>query len=289
MSMNAINLNGQVLESLPGPLALAQRGLYYADSLFETLRVFDGQLPFWPLHWERLVRGLVAMRYRVPGHWSAAFFADEIGRMALRNARVRLTVWRSPGGLYAPADDVPQFLLTAQELDSIVFGWCSDGLQVGLCDSVRLPVDALSGLKTLNAARYVAAAQEAKARGWDEGVVLNARERVCEATSSNVFWVKGDTVCTPPLSEGPVTGTLRFLLLGLLAGAGHRVVEKVAVRGTLLGADEVFLTNAVQGIRWVRSFEGKVLACEKARHFNYLLVNHLREKMGAGGAGFSTP
>lgn len=285
--MNAFNLNGQLLDQLPAPLALAQRGLFYADSLFETLRVFDGQMPFWPLHWARLSRGLAAMRYQVPAHWSAAFFADEIGRTAPLNARVRLTVWRSPGGFFAPTDDVPQFLLAAQELDSIVFGWCSDGLQVGLCDSVRLPVDALSGLKTLNAARYVAAAQEAKARGWDEGVVLNARERVCEATSSNVFWMEGDTVCTPPLSEGPVTGTLRFLLLRLLAAAGHRVVEKAATRATLLEADEVFLTNAVQGIRWVRSFEGKVLGCEKARHFNYLLVNHLREKMGAGAADFS--
>jgi len=278
-----VNLNTRLFKELPAELELAQRGLYYGDCLFETIRVFAGRIPFMPLHWERLSRGLEAMRYCVPASWSSDFFEKEILRAAFPNARVRLTVWRSPGGLYLPENDTPQFLLTAKELDSIVFENYAEGLQVGLCDSVRLPVDSFSGLKSLNSARYVAAAQEAKARGWDDALILNAVERVCEATSSNLFWIKNDTVCTPPLTDGCVTGTLRFLLLALLREAGYPVVENPTTFTDILEADEVFLTNAIWGIRWVRECEGVVYSNRITKRCGEVLAAHLEAKLEEKG------
>jgi branched-chain amino acid aminotransferase len=131
--------------------------------------------------------------------------------------------------------------------------------------NVRLPIDALSGVKTLNAPRYVAAAIEARQSGWDDALLLNADGHVCEATSSNVFWWKGDQLCTPPLSDGPVTGTFRNLLLQLASVKGIPQAQKSLSPGMLFGADEVFLTNAVQGIRPVRFFEEKEYPCTKTR------------------------
>lgn len=272
-----VNLNGTLLDALPAPLQLAQRGLWYGDGLFETIRVFGGKIPLLPQHWERLSAGLRAMRYAVPAGWSAVFFQKHILRMAPPNARVRLTVWRSPGGLYAPTDAAPQFLLTASVLDSDQFEWPEKGVSIGLCESVRLPVDALSGLKAPNAPRYVAAALEARERGWDDAVLLNGFDRVCEAVSSNIGWITDGTVVTPPLSEGPVTGVLRGLLPMLTARTGLRCVEKTARFDDLLAADEVLLTNAVSGIRWVRSCEGKVFQNTETARLHQALVAHIAE------------
>lgn len=269
------NLNTQLVNELPEGLALAQRGFYYADFLFETIRVFEGKIPLMPAHWERLSRGLKMMRYQIPPAWSATFFEQEIQKIAPPNARVRLTVWRAPGGLYLPENNEPQFLIAAQALESGVFEWFSEGLHVGFCESVRLPVDTFSGLKTLNASRYVAAAQEAQERGWDDAILLNAHDRVCEATSSNVFWFEGDILCTPPLADGCVTGVLRDLLLILTKASGYLVVEKTATSDTFLGVQEVFLTNAVRGIRWVRACEGKVFENVKTRKLHERMVSHL--------------
>jgi len=269
------NLNTQLVNELPEGLALAQRGLYYADFLFETIRVFEGKIPLMQAHWERLSRGLKMMRYQIPSAWSAVFFEQEIQKITPPNARVRLTVWRAPGGLYLPENNEPQFLIAAQALESGVFEWPSEGLHVGFCESVRLPVDTFSGLKTLNAARYVAAAQEAQERGWDDAILLNAHDRVCEATSSNVFWFEGNTLCTPPLADGCVTGVLRDLLLTLTKAAGYSIVEKSATPDAFLTAQEVFLTNAVRGIRWVRSCEGKVFENAKTRKLHEQMVGHL--------------
>lgn len=273
------NLNAQLVKELPEGLALAQRGLYYADTLFETIRVFEGRIPLMEAHWRRLNRGLEKMRYPIPPLWSAVFFEKEILKTAPENARVRLTVWRAPGGLYWPENNEPQFLIAAQALEPGMYHWFDEGIQMGLCESVRLPVDTFSGLKTLNAARYVAAAQEARERGWDDAVLINGYDRVCEATSSNIFWFEGNTLCTPPLSDGCVTGIMRNLLLTLTKAEGNAIVEKSITFDGLLAAEEVFLTNAVRGLRWVRACEGKVFGNTETRKLHELTVAYLHSKL----------
>lgn len=278
-SKNMFNLNGRLLEAQPENFALLQRAAFYGDGLFETLRAFEGQVPFWPLHWDRFSEGLKVLGFDLPSHWTSDYFEKEITRSSPSNARVRLTVWRSPGGLYLPTDNTPQFLVTAEPLQSGVFEWLESGLEVCLCETVRLPVDSLSGIKILSGARYVAAAREARAKGMDDVIVLNTHGRVCEATGSNVIWLKGNIVFVPPPFDGQINGTLQKLLCGLLRAEGWEVREKPTSVDDLLGADELLLTNAIRGIRWVRKFEGKVLGHEKALHFNYLLVKHLAEKL----------
>ena len=275
-----VNLNGQILQNLPESFALLQRAAYYGDGLFETLRAFKGQVPFWPVHWERFSNGLKVLGLEAPSHWTADYFETEILKTTPRNARIRLTVWRSPGGLYLPTDNSPQMLVTAESLQSDVFEWSETGLEVCLCQTVRLPVDSLSGIKMLNGARYVAAAKEARAKGVDDAIVLNAHGRICEATGSNVIWLEGDIVFVPPSFDGQIKGTLQNLLCSLLRAEGWEVREKPALVADLLQADEVLLTNAVRGIRWVRKFEGAEYGCQRARLFFDLLERHLLEKLG---------
>ena len=270
--MMSVNLNGQVLDCLPEHLALVQRGLFYGDTLFESIRVFGGRIPLWEQHWARLTVGLRVMEYSIPAYWKGQYFKEQILLAAGPNARVRLTVWRSPGGLYAPENDIPNFLITAQALESEAYEWNKKGISLGLCSSVRLPVDTLSGLKALNAPRYVAAAQEAHTKGWDEAVLLNMHDRVCETTGSNLFWLEDSVFCTPPLSEGCVTGTLRSLLLALMPTWGYAVQEKAAIFARLLQAEEVFLTNAVRGIQWVEICAEKKYNSLKTRDLHDRLV-----------------
>lgn len=268
------NLNSNLFKELPDGLALAQRGLYYGDGLFETIRVFEGRVPLMAYHWARLSRGLRLLGFEAPPDWSGAFFEHEIRRIAGPNARVRLTVWRSSGGLYTPENNTPQFLIAAQTLESGRYEWLSEGLRLGLCGSVRLPADQFSGLKTLHATRYVAASMEVVRRGFDDAILLNAYDRVCETTNSNVFWIKNDTLYTPPLTDGCVTGVMRELLLTLTKAAGYRVSEKSITFADLLTANEVFLTNAVRGIRWVRECEGKVYEFGQTEAVYQLLVGY---------------
>lgn len=263
----AVNFNSQIFEALPDELALAQRALFFADTLFETVRVFSGKMPLFDRHWNRLSSGLNALGFQLPDSWNASYFQTEMLKICPLNARARLSVWRSPGGLYAPLDHAPQFLITAQDIASSAYEWLEPGIMLGVAENARLPVDAFSNFKTLNAARYVAAALEAQRQGCDDVLILNTFDRICEATSSNVFWWENGTLCTIPLSEGCVAGIQREWLLQTARSAGLAVQEKPATFAALQNAGEIFLTNAVRGMTPVGIFNGRALETAQTKRF----------------------
>ncbi len=262
-----VNFNSELLSQLPPGLEAAQRAAYYGDGLFETIRMYEGRLLLLDRHLDRLFAGLKALDFQLPVSWDTRFFQEEINKVAAGNARVRLMVWRSPGGLYRPEDSSPQFMITANGLDSGRLVWREDGIRLGICEKVRLPIDDFSRFKTLNAPRYVAAALEARAANWDDGLLRNAEGRIAEATGSNVFWWENGILFTPPLEEGCVAGTMRELIGRSTRETGVAVVEKKLTDRVISEADEIFLTNAIQGIVPVRIFAGKSLPHDRTRLF----------------------
>lgn len=268
-------INEQFYPALPEGLALATRAVFYGDALFETMRSFDGSIPLLGRHWVRLNAGMQALGFDIPDNWNAAFFQREISRVAPANARVRLTVWRSHGGRYAPERNAACFLITAEAMDTGYVDWPSAPYNVGLSEHVRIPVDAYSNFKTLNAARYVAAAREAAANGWDDALVLNSSDRICEATSSNAFWWLGDRLCTVPLSEGCVAGVMRAVVLENCRALGYTVQENSITFAALQQADEIFLTNAVRGIIPVRIFAGQLRTNLKTKRLFDTIKGHM--------------
>lgn len=264
-----VNFNGDLLEQLPEHLQQVQRALYYGDALFESIRVCGGVMPLFEWHWERLLGGMQLMGFEIPSWWTMDFVKREIKKITGLNARVRLTLWRAPGGLYLPENNNFRFLITTKAMETENYEWHSIGLKTGLCGDVRLPVDRYSGIKTLNAARYVMAARTAASNGWDEGVLLNAYERVSETTRSNLFWIKDGSVYTPPEIDGCLTGIARRLLLSLTLPDGNKVQEKSASPEDLLQADELFLSNAIRGIQWVKSYQQKT--------YNTLITKNIHE------------
>lgn len=270
-----VNLNGNLVNELPEHIQMLQRGLYYGDSLFESLRVFEGKLPLLEAHWRRLAHGMHTMGYAVPPHWGTDYFKNQILRVSPANARVRLTIWRMPGGLYLPTASDPGFLITATPLTEASYEWPLHGHTACLSERVRLPIDALSGLKTLNAARYVAAAVEARKRGFEDAIVLNGQDSVCEAVSGNIFWFENSRLHTPPRGNGALTGILQNLLFALTDAAGTTIVEENATFARVLAADEVFTTNAVRGVLPLGRIEETVKPTHRTKAIHDLVVAHI--------------
>ena len=80
---------------------------------------------------------------------------------------------------------------------------------------------------------------EAQEKGCFEALQMSSDGSVCEASSANIFWVKGDAIFTPALSTGCLMGSARAALLRLA-----KIEEVTALVADIRTADEVFLTNA---------------------------------------------
>ena len=98
------------------------------------------------------------------------------------------------------------------------------------------------------------AAVWAKESKLNDALILNQHNRVCDATIANVFWVKDKKIHTPALSEGGVAGILRNRILNL----DMDITESMFTEDILLNADEIFLTNVITGIRWVKQCRDKI-------------------------------
>jgi branched-chain amino acid aminotransferase len=96
------------------------------------------------------------------------------------------------------------------------------------------------------------AALWARQRHLNDAVLLNPYGRVADATIANVFIVKDGIIKTPALTEGAVNGVMRRHLLQCLRKENMPVEETQLEPEELLEASEVFLTNAIYGIRWVK-------------------------------------
>ena len=261
-------------------LALFQannRAFKYGDGLFETIRVFEGRLPFLDFHFNRLKKGMQLLKFDIPDHYTSRFFASEIQKLIFGkgNHRVRLTVFRSAGGFYTPNDNRPLFLIETSRLEDSTFNLNTKGLKIGLFDEIKLSGNLLSNLKTCNSLSYVLAGIYAKENGFDDCILVNNSGNVAECTSSNIFILNGKNIKSPALSEACVEGTLRSLIIGLAQNAGFQVAETKLKIADIKKAEEVWLSNAIQGIRWVEKFDNVFFKNKIANQF----VKSLNEKI----------
>jgi len=262
--MNNISVNGKILSDLKPALLVSNRGYRYGDGLFETMKVSAGKIILESLHFERLFNSLEIMKFKIPRLFTVEKIRNEILTLASKNrcsqlARVRLSVFRGHGGLYEnDKEKEPQYVLECWPLNESVNSLNENGFVIDIYPIARKSTDTFSNLKTANFLPYAMAALYAKENKLNECLVFNTAGNIADATIANIFIVKNGTILTPALSEGCVNGVLRKYLINELNQANQDVKESTLTENDIKNADEIFLTNAINGIRWVKQFRDKI-------------------------------
>lgn len=273
------NLNGKLVPADEARIPALDHGLLYGDGLFETLRVYGGRFFRLAAHLERLRRGAAQIHLELP--WTDAELTEALAATVRENrideGALRLTVTRG-AGLPVPELAVggpPAYLVTARP-------WSGVPVACSACFAGRHPRAFVPGIKSLSYLPFLLARDEARRRGYDEAL-LTAGEEVVEGSASNVFIVAGGRLKTPPLGSGCLPGVTRAVVLELAAAEGLPAEEAALTCGDLLGADEVFLTGSLAGIRSVARLEERDLptGCPVTRR----LREAFRERVAVETAG----
>jgi branched-chain amino acid aminotransferase len=119
----------------------------------------------------------------------------------------------------------------------------------------------LYGIKSNNALLYILAGVHRMQNNLDECIILNQNFSITEAISYNIFAVKNRVLYTPPLDEGCLDGIMRQHIIEISKQNRIAVYEVPLAMNVLLNSDEIFLTNVINGIRWVGAYKAK-------RYFN---------------------
>lgn len=257
--MTYLNFNGKILTADEPVLLASNRSYRYGDGLFETMKILDSRIVLANYHFERLFSSLSILRYDIPSLFIPAKLEKEILQLCQRNrceklARVRFSVFRGNGGINDD-DKSLQYLIECWPLNSSINQLNENGLVIDIYPDAKKSTDQFSNIKSANFLPYSMAALYAKENKLNDCLVLNTAGRIADATIANLFIIKENIIKTPSLDQGCVNGVMRRYLLESLSAVGYVISETSISIQDVTTADEVFLTNAISGIRWVKQFE----------------------------------
>lgn len=106
----------------------------------------------------------------------------------------------------------------------------------------------LPGVKSTSYAVNMAAESEARRRGADDAVFVDAAGIVLEGPTTNIWWRRGRTLFTPSLDLGILAGVTRASVIELAGAAGYDVEEGAYTLTELLAADEAFTSSSVREV-----------------------------------------
>ena len=277
-----ININGTILEDSEAYLSVDNRGFTYGDAVFETIKVNSKPL-FWEAHYFRLMASMRILRMEIPMHFTPEFLESQIMDLVdtqsekAKSYRVKLTVFRATGGYYTPTSNAVKFTIALAPLDSDIYNSHTDSCEIELFKDYFIAPNLLSTLKTNNKAINVVGSIFAKENNYDNCLLLNTNKNIIEALNGNVFLVKDNVIKTPPLADGCLKGIIRDQLIDMISKSdNYDLIETSISPFELQKADEIFITNVIQGIKPVTKFRKKTYTTEAAKKFQNKLNIKLR-------------
>ncbi len=261
--------DGDFREKEDAGYPLEERGVLFADGVYEVVR-YDRGRPFEMVaHVERLRESLAGIGLAWAGVEAAAVLSDELVRrnglsLPGGDARVYWQVTRAAAegpvkrSFVHPEMAVPSVTMIAypsEPLDPEAEIESGDAIVV---DDVRWH---RCGIKSLMLLPASMAKTEAKRRGAVEALFERAKPgdagtHVTEGSSTNAFAVIDGVLRTHPADGWVLAGVTRAVVLEDARSAGLAVEERAFTRAELAGASEAFVCSTTQ-VTALTSVEGQ--------------------------------
>lgn len=231
-------LDGELLPASQAKVSALSDGFLFGHGVFETVRTHRGLPLHFAAHHARLTASCVALGLEPPAPEPelAARITRLLASAKLPDAAVKIVRHRE---LNRTGE-----LITARTLPysapDYLRGFRVQTFRQGARDG------RLTGHKSLNYLENILARRAAKAAGFDEALFVTPDGRVLEGSATSLFIVKDGHAHTPPLADGVLPGVARARVLALIGP--ERAHETALTLDDVLGADEVFLTNALMGV-----------------------------------------
>jgi branched-chain amino acid aminotransferase/4-amino-4-deoxychorismate lyase len=272
--LNFLLHNDRILSEQEYVLGQHNRVFQYNDGVFETLILERGEIRFLRDHLLRLRKALRVLKMEEPALMeNEKRLTEKVRELAAWNGlgpsgRVKFKVWRAGKGLFTPERMDSEILVTVQP--HVVHPPVIE--QAGIGVGVRNRFSPFSFFKGPYSLHYVMAAIERKERSLKEIILLDEQGHVSEAGTSNVFWIRGDTLYTPSLETGCIEGVMRMNVQRVCAEEQIPLEMGLFRPEELLGAEAVFTSN-VTGLYPIEEMEGRVLATD------HRVVQRLRARL----------
>lgn len=240
----SVYVNGRFCAPEEAQVSIFDRGLLFADAVYEVAGVLDGKLIDFDGHMRRLVRSLGEMQIEPPMTRDEilALMRELVSRNALDEGLVYLQITRGTEERdFVPGPDLtPTVFAFTQEKPRAENQEAITGISLKTVPDLRW---ARRDIKTVGLLAQVMAKRAAKQAGGDEALMVKDGF-VTEGGATSAHIVKDGVLVTRPLSNDILAGVTRGAILALAAENVVTVEERLYTVEEAYGADEAFITGA---------------------------------------------
>jgi len=236
-------LNGEMMPIDKAAISPMDRGFLFGDGVYEVMARVDGRIRAKSLHEARLRSSLGAIGLDIS---VTDVFSDVdrlIDKAGLLDAKIYVQVTRgaAPVRDHAfPEQTSPTVFLTVSEFKAV----SQKPAKAIVRPDIRWRRNSIKSVSLLG---NVLLLQEARENGAQEAV-LYRDDFVTEASTSNVFVIRGQSLITPPLTDLILPGITRHLVIEMASSVGLKVIEEAVRVDSLPGSDGVFVSSSTRGL-----------------------------------------
>ncbi len=221
-------------------------GIKYGKGLFETIKVVDKKLVYFEDHMDRLEKSMKFLNIKTD--FLRENIEKEIDKLDLNVGCVRVMVLDNDGDY--------DLTVTTRNTDYSDLKF-TQGLKLKTLEPIRDKNNPLVFHKTNNYLLNDLMHKKIVAEGYDEGVFLNQDENITEGTYTNVFFIKGNSIITPPVEDGLLPGIYRKNLIEFLNSKSYKIEIRSINKMELSDMQSCFVTNSLMEMRFVKSIDDK--------------------------------
>jgi len=247
--MKVVFYNGEFVLENDISISINSRSFNYGDGFFETVKILDSQPFNLSFHFDRIKLALKVLR--LEQDYTELFLKQNISHLLkvnnIINGSIKIHVSRIGSGRYLPASNKSDlFIISSKGFPYQI----NNAISLCFYGQEYKASGSLSKLKSSNSLIYILPSIYASENNFDNAILLNKSGNIIEVTNANIFILKNNNIYTPPIVDGCVDGTMRRWVNNKLD-----VIEKSISRDEILDADEVFITNALEGVTSVQRIE----------------------------------
>ena len=271
MNERIVYLNGDYVPETAAHLPIFDRGLIFADAVYEGFGILDGQIVDFIYHMKRLERSLGQLKIPMMFSIDEMFHAlmRLIAENSARSGFLYLHVTRGAGDRAFPYHDGYQpnvFAFTQGEK----FDADAPPPVVDLASFPDLRW-ARRDIKSTNLLAQVMAKQAASEAGAYEALLIDPDGFVTEAGSSSFFFIKDGVLYVRPVSNEILHGITRQTMLRVAEERQIKLVERIYTLDEVLAADEAMITASSIYVLPVGKIDGKPIGNGEAGAFTLAL------------------
>ncbi len=265
-------LNGKFISPQEARVSALSPGFLYGWGLFETMRSYNRNIVYFGRHLERLKKSAELLGLTPPYSPSRikSLAAGAVERCGAKDVYLRITLWNSGSGA--------EFMILAKEYRPLKPEKYRCGLSACISPLRQAEDHFFARIKTTSRILYELSYRLAKNHNFDEALILNNRGYVCEASRSNIFFIKSGTLFTPALKCGCLPGVTRRVVFDIAKRCAIAVEEGNFTAEDLLKSEGAFFTNSLIGIMPLTRIENRPINNRRVHRLARLLMRQYARK-----------